>query len=116
MSNHAIDLTHREAVFVAPPVEMPDGDPLAAEARAVQLSVSRDRPPLVKVVYAGTRSSAWISSARIEDDLIRCRLVDVANGARQCSECGCTDGVACPTGCWWISYDPPVCSNCGGAE
>lgn len=29
-----------------------------------------------------------------------------------CTGCGCTDAQACPGGCSWVSYDPPVCSAC----
>jgi len=28
----------------------------------------------------------------------------------KCKYCGCTDGHACPGGCYWIK--PNVCSNC----
>ena len=36
--------------------------------------------------------------------------------ALQCSICGCADGVAgcgCRHDCWWVRFDPPVCSRCG---
>jgi hypothetical protein len=31
---------------------------------------------------------------------------------RRCRVCGCTDGRACPSGCWWAL--PDVCSQCVG--
>jgi hypothetical protein len=37
-----------------------------------------------------------------------------------CRGCGCTDAVACPSGCWW-AYDSsedggPLCSRCAGVD
>jgi hypothetical protein len=29
---------------------------------------------------------------------------------RHCVGCGCTDDLACPGGCCWVSLDPPLCS------
>lgn len=29
-----------------------------------------------------------------------------------CDGCGCTEEAACPGGCHWVSYKPPVCSAC----
>jgi hypothetical protein len=29
-----------------------------------------------------------------------------------CEGCGCTDEAACPGGCHWVSFKPPVCSAC----
>lgn len=33
-----------------------------------------------------------------------------------CTKCGCTDSLACPNGCWWLTVDRKagtgVCSNC----
>lgn len=29
-----------------------------------------------------------------------------------CRVCGCTEDLACPGGCAWISMDPPTCSSC----
>jgi len=31
-------------------------------------------------------------------------------GVRQCRRCGCTDAVACPSGCFWVA--PDLCSSC----
>jgi hypothetical protein len=30
----------------------------------------------------------------------------------RCAFCGCTDSRSCPSGCWWITTNPPRCSNC----
>lgn len=38
------------------------------------------------------------------------RRLDVEQGASACRECGCTDNVACPGGCWWV--EPDLCSTC----
>jgi hypothetical protein len=35
-----------------------------------------------------------------------------ATGKLICEGCGCTDEVACPGGCYWVSHKPPVCSAC----
>lgn len=102
-------LAHRMQVDVLAPVS---GDDLAAEAREVKLSSSPERPPLVKVVYARSRTAAWVTVERIVSAIDQARLVDVANGARQCSQCGCTDGFACPEGCAWATIEPPVCTAC----
>lgn len=29
---------------------------------------------------------------------------------RRCRVCGCTDDIACATGCWWVDDD--LCSSC----
>lgn len=34
----------------------------------------------------------------------------VAFNARRCRACGCTDDMACMSGCWWVEYD--LCSSC----
>lgn len=46
---------------------------------------------------------------------MRCEVVE---GARArplelaCFGCGCTEDHACEGGCWWVSFDPPLCSAC----
>lgn len=29
-----------------------------------------------------------------------------------CVICGCTESTPCPGGCAWLTYDPPVCTDC----
>ncbi|MBR0855444.1 hypothetical protein [Bradyrhizobium liaoningense] len=36
----------------------------------------------------------------------------VRTAGMACSGCGCTDDQACPGGCWWVTYNPPLCSAC----
>lgn len=47
---------------------------------------------------------------------LRCEAVDVNARPRTaglaCTGCGCTDDAACPGGCWWVTYNPPLCSAC----
>lgn len=33
-----------------------------------------------------------------------------------CVGCGCTERRACRGRCWWVSLDPPLCSNCGTVD
>lgn len=47
---------------------------------------------------------------------MRCEAIEIEARPRPrdlaCSGCGCTDSAACPGGCWWVSYNPPLCSTC----
>lgn len=36
--------------------------------------------------------------------------------ATRCRGCGCTTERACPGGCHWVSYNPPICSQCAPAS
>lgn len=36
--------------------------------------------------------------------------------ATRCRGCGCTTERACPGGCHWVSYNPPICSQCALAS
>lgn len=45
-------------------------------------------------------------------ELAAARAHDALDGALQCVQCGCTDHVGCPEGCWWITRNPPLCSTC----
>lgn len=103
------ELALRMPVQILRPVA---GDDLDGEAREVKLSSNPERPPLVKIVYAHSRTAAWVSVERIVDYADQARLTDVAHGARQCARCGCTDNVACGLGCSWAQADPFICSEC----
>lgn len=52
---------------------------------------------------------------------MRCEQVETPMRARPskgklvCKGCGCTEEAACPGGCYWVSFDPPVCSVCHAA-
>jgi hypothetical protein len=39
-----------------------------------------------------------------------CGVKLVAEEVRACRECGCTDDIACPGGCYWVEGD--LCSEC----
>lgn len=47
---------------------------------------------------------------------MRCEAIETdarpQTAALACCLCGCTDERACPGGCSWISFHPPVCSAC----
>ena len=30
----------------------------------------------------------------------------------KCVICGCTESTPCPGGCAWLTYNPPVCTDC----
>jgi hypothetical protein len=49
-------------------VVQPVGKPRWAEARERRPSSNPERPDVVKVVYEGSRTSAWVSAARIREE------------------------------------------------
>ena len=51
-----------------------------------------------------------------ERELLAAFAPDVAAaiaGEPTCRECGCSESIACPEGCWWVEAD--FCSTCAAA-
>jgi hypothetical protein len=41
-------------------------------------------------------------------------LAEVLADEPTCRECGCSQSIACPDGCWWAEAD--LCSSCAEAS